>query len=180
MAWTTPRTWVSGEVLTAALLNTHLRDQLNFLLPAFARKTSDTSRASTTTFADDPHLSVAVEASTVHEVACNFGFQSAGTAGDVKIQFTGPAGATLLAGVHTTQAAGTATTDDLTTSLTLNTLVSAGVAQTAEPWNTIVVIGLLVTAGTAGNFTLQWAQNTSSATATIGKTNSFLSLRRRV
>lgn len=29
MAWTTPRTWVAGEVLTAALLNTHLRDNLN-------------------------------------------------------------------------------------------------------------------------------------------------------
>lgn len=26
MAWTAPRTWVAGEVLTAALLNTHVRD----------------------------------------------------------------------------------------------------------------------------------------------------------
>ena len=29
MAWTTPRTWVPNETLTAAMLNTHLRD--NFL-----------------------------------------------------------------------------------------------------------------------------------------------------
>lgn len=29
MAWTTPRTWVTGELVTAALLNTHLRDNLN-------------------------------------------------------------------------------------------------------------------------------------------------------
>ena len=28
MAWTTPRTWVVSEVPTAALLNTHLRDNL--------------------------------------------------------------------------------------------------------------------------------------------------------
>lgn len=28
MAWTAPRTWVTGEVVTAALLNTHLRDDL--------------------------------------------------------------------------------------------------------------------------------------------------------
>jgi hypothetical protein len=28
MAWTAPRTWVAGEVVTAALLNTHLRDNL--------------------------------------------------------------------------------------------------------------------------------------------------------
>lgn len=28
MAWTFPRTWVAGESVTAALLNTHLRDNL--------------------------------------------------------------------------------------------------------------------------------------------------------
>lgn len=29
--WTTPRTWTTGEVVTAAMLNTHVRDNLNFL-----------------------------------------------------------------------------------------------------------------------------------------------------
>jgi hypothetical protein len=28
MAWTSPRTWVSGETVTVALLNTHVRDNL--------------------------------------------------------------------------------------------------------------------------------------------------------
>lgn len=28
MAWTTPRTWVAGETVTAALMNTHVRDNL--------------------------------------------------------------------------------------------------------------------------------------------------------
>jgi hypothetical protein len=31
MAWTTPRTWVTDETLTAANLNTHVRDNLNAL-----------------------------------------------------------------------------------------------------------------------------------------------------
>lgn len=31
MAWTTPRTWATSEVVTAAMLNTHLRDNLNWL-----------------------------------------------------------------------------------------------------------------------------------------------------
>jgi hypothetical protein len=31
MAWTTPRTWVVGEVLTAANMNTHLRDNVSWL-----------------------------------------------------------------------------------------------------------------------------------------------------
>src|SRR5512134_3501672 len=31
MAWTFPKTWFAGELLTASLLNTHLRDNLNAL-----------------------------------------------------------------------------------------------------------------------------------------------------
>lgn len=31
MSWTTPRTWVASEVVTAAMLNTHIRDNLNYL-----------------------------------------------------------------------------------------------------------------------------------------------------
>ena len=33
MAWTTPRTWTTGEMVTAALMNTHVRDNLNVVLP---------------------------------------------------------------------------------------------------------------------------------------------------
>ena len=29
MSWTAPRTWVAGETVTAALMNTHVRDNLN-------------------------------------------------------------------------------------------------------------------------------------------------------
>lgn len=31
MAWSSPKTWASGEVLTAAALNMHVRDQLRYL-----------------------------------------------------------------------------------------------------------------------------------------------------
>lgn len=31
MAWTTPRTWVASEVVTAAIMNTHVRDNLTDL-----------------------------------------------------------------------------------------------------------------------------------------------------
>lgn len=34
MAWTAPRTWVSGELVTAALLNTHIRDNQTILKTA--------------------------------------------------------------------------------------------------------------------------------------------------
>lgn len=35
MARTTPRTWVTGETVTAALLNTHVRDNMNVALSQF-------------------------------------------------------------------------------------------------------------------------------------------------
>jgi hypothetical protein len=31
VSWTTPRTWVAGEIVTAAVMNTHLRDNFNAL-----------------------------------------------------------------------------------------------------------------------------------------------------
>lgn len=34
MAWTTPRTWTAGETVTAAIMNTHVRDNLAVLAPA--------------------------------------------------------------------------------------------------------------------------------------------------
>lgn len=34
MAWTAPRTWVTGETVTAALMNTHVRDNLTALKAA--------------------------------------------------------------------------------------------------------------------------------------------------
>lgn len=34
MAWTTPRTWVPGELVTASMMNTHIRDNMNYLFTA--------------------------------------------------------------------------------------------------------------------------------------------------
>ena len=36
MAWTAPRTWVTTEVITASILNTHVRDNLLMTAPAVA------------------------------------------------------------------------------------------------------------------------------------------------
>jgi len=36
MAWTEPRSWTPGELVTAAMLNTHLRDAMNAVFPVGA------------------------------------------------------------------------------------------------------------------------------------------------
>lgn len=33
MAWTAPRTWVTNEVVTSSIMNTHVRDNFNAVLP---------------------------------------------------------------------------------------------------------------------------------------------------
>lgn len=43
MAWTTPRTWVPGELVTASMMNTHVRDNLNFLYSSTATVLGDTT-----------------------------------------------------------------------------------------------------------------------------------------
>lgn len=42
MSWTAPRTWVTGEVVTAALMNTHVRDNMLETAPAKAAAAGDT------------------------------------------------------------------------------------------------------------------------------------------
>lgn len=37
MAWTAPRTWVAGELVTASIMNTHVRDNFEALYPAACR-----------------------------------------------------------------------------------------------------------------------------------------------
>lgn len=68
MAWTTPRTWVAGETVTAALFNTHIRDNLNALKsPPTDSQRLDEANLTTTAvaFADidaagDPDLSLSI------------------------------------------------------------------------------------------------------------------------
>jgi hypothetical protein len=48
--WTAPRTWVAGETVTAAIMNTHLRDNLTWLKDALTQLnvTSDSAKAQIT------------------------------------------------------------------------------------------------------------------------------------
>lgn len=48
MAWTAPRTWVDSELVTASLMNTHVRDNLLYLLTPNYFNISSTSDYTTT------------------------------------------------------------------------------------------------------------------------------------
>ena len=140
-------------------------------------KPGNTSRASTTTIAADPHLTVAVVAGTYRIDALLF--YDADSAADLKLGWTAPASTTGCwwpggsDSSNTTQAATTrwGALADIGT----NTLPVAGIGSgtivTCRPTGTAVVT-------TAGTLALAWAQNASSATATVVRQYSWLQLRR--
>ena len=49
MVWTTPRTWVTAEMVTAALMNTHVRDNLDWLIQAHGCAATGTADQAITT-----------------------------------------------------------------------------------------------------------------------------------
>ena len=46
MAWTTPRTWTTGEVVTKTIMDTHVRDNFNVTAPAVLTTQGDILYAS--------------------------------------------------------------------------------------------------------------------------------------
>jgi hypothetical protein len=141
-------------------------------------KTSDTSRASTTTNTDDPHLVMDVDANTNYWVTL-FLIYSAGPTPDIKIGFAAPSGSVFN---YVSDAIGsTATSTVSTVSRTLQ-----GLGSTPSPGgvtdNTVRILalpkGVLRVGSTSGSFRFQWSQLSSSVQTTIVRQNSILILRR--
>lgn len=138
-------------------------------------KAADTSRTSTTTLADDLHLAgMALEANATYSLQGWIEYVGAaiGT-GDLKMGFTTPAGCTMnwnSGGVVTTGANSyDATAPAAATSRTVG---SGGAVEM------VARLGGRIITTTAGILTLQWAQGTSSATATTIRAGSWLRLER--
>ncbi len=163
--------WTPGQVLAAADVN-------RWFVPLIARKSSDTTRTSTTTVSNDPHLVAAVEANSVYVFQLVVMYRAA-DAGDLKVVLTGPASTVINSVIHCTDT--TASTNNigftaLTTrngALPTSALImgGCGALDIGFTW-----AGSIDTAGTAGNFTVQWAQGTLNATGTILYTGSHLML----
>ncbi|MFJ4808483.1 hypothetical protein [Streptomyces longwoodensis] len=142
-----------------------------------AVKPSSTSRTSTTAIAADPHLSINVVPGT-YQVDAFLLYDGDPTA-DLKLGWFAPASTTGgwwpggSDSSNTTQAA-TARWGGLT-DFSVSTLpvacIGSGTVVTCRPVGTATVTG-------TGQISLAWAQNASSATATVIRANSWLQLRR--
>jgi len=117
----------------------------------------------------DDHLFFAVAASEIWVFDFTLFIVSA-AAPDIRIALDVPAGATLKwAIIHEMDNNEVATLSVVTTGDDTSRIYGATASQTM-----IVVRGIIVNGGTAGNVQLRWAQGTSAGTGTTVKENSFL------
>lgn len=140
----------------------------------FVRKAVNTARASTTTLADDPELTVTVVPGTIYEFDLMLRYDGP-QAADFKWLLLGPAGSVftgLANGLHSTAAA---TSDDRVESIRTG---SGSVIMGCFLTNGVHAHGNIMVDATGGAFKLQWAQNTSDASPVNLRDGSHLSLRK--
>jgi hypothetical protein len=155
-----------------SLTNKTLASPGPILTSYWVRRSSDSSTiASNTTLADDSVLTLAVDATATYLFEMFLAYATGATA-DFKWQITGPAGAIFRAGWTGRDTAGVMSNGYVT--------ISSPVSNGQNGSNDVVIVtGNFVTTGTAGNLTLQWAQNTSDAATTKTVAGSHISLIRR-
>jgi len=154
--------FLAGSRLTAGLLTSG--EPIQVIKPA------DQSLTSNATLQNDNALTLPVVANATYLFRCMLDYEG-GTQGssDIKWTWTLPAGATMRYWLGRTSTAGAALIGEATGAQTL-TAGSSG----AGNLNGILMDGTLIMSSTAGSITLQWAQNTSSGTATIVHAQSYL------
>jgi len=175
--WTTPRTWVSGEVVTAAEMNAHVRDNLN-AINAFVRKTADESVTSSATLQNDDHLLYAIPATGTYVFEIHLlALSAANAAGDLQVGFTFPTGTFYLNGYgpDVSLASGSVSTGawgaaPITSGVAA---LSFGLSTTS---NGIYLHGLFIATAT-GTVQFQWSQSGSNASASTLKTGSHMLVR---
>jgi hypothetical protein len=141
-----------------------------------ARKTADTTITSNTTPSADPHLTVAVVANAVYEIEGVLFATSASTTPDITLSINGP---TSSAGWWSTVAATFGSTADPDTVRVVASAIGSIRAYGIPVGGSVFgmpIFGMVETAGTAGDVSVQWSQNTSSATGTTLKIYSWIRL----
>lgn len=173
MAFTVPKTWAFQEGVESSELNIHLRDNLLSMGPhLIVRKTADESVASSTTFQADDALLINIPANEIWRLDWRL-LIVAGTTGDFKAQWTFPTGGEMSIMSAVENATGSSVIIRIATGTSPAGQISSNGLAGSVPYP-IDVSMFYKNAGTGGNVTMEWAQNTSDATATTVKANSTL------
>lgn len=163
----------AGAKIPASLLNDNL--------PRIARATADTTKTSSTAFADATGLLLSLAANAVYALDAYIAYV-AGDTGDLKCAWTVPASTTghwagWGLGVGATSSVGVANGARPDAFGDANFL-SFGGSTVLSGQLACYPRGYVVTAGTAGNLQFRFAQNVSNATSTVIKAGSWMRLTR--
>jgi len=172
MAFTVPRTWTDGELVTKAIMDVHVRDNFLAMGPHLVnRKTADQSVTSSTALVNATSMTLPVGANEVWLFAFNIVYSGANT-GDLKLAFTFPAAGRIDATAHWGNSAGTSALAEFsgTTTPTTSQIFTGSGGSTVH--YLFPLPGIFTNSSTAGDLQLQFAQGTSDATATTMYTNS--------
>lgn len=172
-SFTAFRTWVAGEVVTAALLNAQLRDNGIILKTSiaddgtlagilFSRTTSDFVKNENTTLGDVTGLSFAIGANEVWMLRI-IAILTSHTNADIKYDITVPSGAVGRWGVMR---------NALTLEATIGTPITGMATQGVDEH--MIIHALVVNSTTPGSVQLQAAQNASHASNTTIYTHSHI------
>lgn len=167
MAFTAPVTRATDFLVTAAIWNAEHVDNFNTgVMHLLARKTASQSVTSSTAFVSDTDITFAVLANAIWEFEFRLRYDASAT-GDLKVSFSLPTSGEIDAFALTPSNATGAYQDaswQAVTTTDSQPLAFSGAGAGANRY--LHIAGKYIGAGTAGNVTLRWAQNTSDATAT--------------
>lgn len=141
-----------------------------------AWKTADETVTSSTTVQNDDQLFLPVAANAKYKLTSHI-FYSGGASpiGDLKLKWTGPTGAVLQWANYGVNTSALTSHNVVVEALAAASPRAVG-TNGAGAWMSCCPGGTLTTASTSGNLTLQWAQNSSSATGTIVYAGSEITL----
>lgn len=166
MAFTAPTTRATDFLVTAAVWNTEHVDNFNTaVMHLVNRKTAQQDVSSSTVLVDATSMTLPVLANEVWKFEMQV-IYSAGNTGDIKFAFTFPASGRIDASVVWVDDGGSTVLprnwSGTTTPTTSVPLSGFGGASTRV---SLPIQGIFTNAGTGGNLQLQFAQQTSDATA---------------
>lgn len=143
------------------------------------RKTADESVTSSTTLQDDDHLVFPIGANEEFSITCDIDAGAfVGATTGLKIAINAPSGATLNATANVVDLLDTNRNNRTTTVGGVLITVAAGVFANGDC--TVRICAWVLNGSTAGNVTLQWAQQTSSGSALTFRKGSSLTATRIV
>lgn len=163
--------WATDNVPAASDFNVWFQNVIA------AIKTSTESVTSSVTVQNDDQLVVALAANSSYHVQASILYDGA-TAGDIRIAWTGPSGATINGQLTGNPFNNTGFTDCRILPYTAFAAEEQFGALGTGTTSVVFFNGLVAIGSTAGNLQLQWAQGTSSGTATRVFGASFVTARR--